>query len=94
MFPDLSQDSRALQVLYLIDDGLKFSGEKDVLGAGGVQLVPVLGQEVVGAAAAPIDDGFVLEIGSRLKPLVIRPRCIWYNVMSCRRINLGLTMPF
>ena len=46
----------------MVDDGLELPGEEDLPGPGALQLGPVLGQEVVGAAAAPVHDVLVLTL--------------------------------
>mmetsp|Transcript_92567 Transcript_92567/g.257848 ORF Transcript_92567/g.257848 Transcript_92567/m.257848 type:complete len:398 (-) Transcript_92567:735-1928(-) len=54
----------------LVDDGLELAREEGVAAEGGVDLLPVAGLEVVGAAAAPVDDGLVLALAALRPPPV------------------------
>ena len=50
----------------LMDDRLKFPGEEYLSTAGRLELLPVLGEEVVGAAATPVHDVLVLTLAALL----------------------------
>ena len=50
----------------LVNNRLKLPGEKDLAVASGLQLSPVLWEEIIGAAAAPVYNVFVLTLAALL----------------------------
>ena len=50
----------------LVNNRLELPGKEDLATASGLQLSPVLGQEIIGAAAAPVDNVFVLTLAALL----------------------------
>ena len=50
----------------LVNNRLKLPGEEDLATASGLQLGPVLGEEIIGTAAAPVDNVFVLTLAALL----------------------------
>ena len=50
----------------LVDNRLKLPGKEDLAASGGLQLSPVLGEEIIGAAATPVHDVLVLTLAALL----------------------------
>ena len=50
----------------LVDNRLKLPGKEDLAVAGGLQLSPVLGEEIIGAATTPVHNVFVLTLAALL----------------------------
>ena len=50
----------------LVNNRLKLPGEEDLAVASGLQLSPVLWEEIIGTAAAPVNNVFVLTLAALL----------------------------